>query len=89
MRKRKEGMIMINKLFLAVAKKMNSSVSPLLRLSDKLSEPAYRKATIKTFKNGNRLIDADILMANRMKITVCMYAVGSIAGVIAKRIANH
>ena len=60
---------------------MNSSVSPLLKLSDKLSEPAYRKATIKTFKNGNRLIDADILMANRMKITVCMYAVGSIAGV--------
>lgn len=82
-------MIMINKLFLAGAKKMNSSVSPLLKLSDKLSEPAYRKATIKTFKNGNRLIDADILMANRMKITVCMYAVGSIAGVIAKQIANH
>ena len=78
---------MINKLFLAGAKKMNSSVSPLLKLSDKLSEPAYRKATIKTFKN--RLIDADILMANRMKITVCMYTVGSIAGVIAKRIANH
>lgn len=80
---------MINKLFLAGATKRNSSVSPLLKLCDKLSEPAYRKATIKIFKNGNRLIDADVLMANRMKTTACMYAIGSIAGVIAKRIANH
>ena len=71
MRKRKEGLIMniINKAFLAGAKKSNSYISPVLKLSEKMNEPLIRKATIKTFENGNRLIDMDIVKAHKMKHT--------------------
>lgn len=63
-------MNIINKAFLAGTKKSNSYISPVLKLSEKMNEPLMKKATIKTFENGNRVIDMDIVKAHQMKHTV-------------------
>lgn len=75
-------MNIINKAFLAGAKKSNSYISPVLKLSEKMNEPLMKKATIKTFENGNRLIDMDIVKAHKMKRTVVISGVYMLATAI-------
>ncbi len=83
---------MFDNLFLALAHKKNSygKVDEFnAKIDNLLNKRIYEKATAKVYKNGNRLLDMDVVTAEKTKRNILYYAGVLGVAIVANKLGSR